>query len=212
MIRKKTLVRPKTLLLLLTVFFLPSVHAATIVSAPFGFTWSQTKGELEALGIEMTCEIFPDTGINSCTTNSSPKRFSQAESFYLYLVPGRGLQKVMMFEETIDGDSTGSEGKSRYGKLKSALAKKYGEPKSYEWIGLKLYDERDEFYQCLEYDGCGSYASYWVNDQLLGTIVVKINGLRRGEGWIQLTYESKDWGNLLNEIKAKTAAADEDLL
>tara|TARA_B100000963_G_scaffold360948_1_gene394013 strand:- start:1797 stop:2348 length:552 start_codon:yes stop_codon:yes gene_type:complete len=183
-----------------------------MVSAPFGFTWSQTKGELEALGIEMTCEIFPDTGINSCTTNSSPKRFSQAEKFYLYLVPGKGLQKVMMIGETIEGDSTGSEGKSRYGKLKSALAKKYGEPENYERTGLKLYDERDEFYQCLEYDGCGMYASYWSNDQLLGAISVQINGLRRGEGWISLTYESKDWGNLLNEIKSKTAAEDEALL
>lgn len=44
--------------------------------------------------------------------------------------------------------------------MKSKLTAKYGTPtNSYEYIGRKLWDEYDEFYQCLAYSGCGAWIS-----------------------------------------------------
>lgn len=61
-----------------------------------------------------------------------------------------------MYSEDIENDTYGSEGKEKYENIKTSLRKKYGLPTlKLEVSGLTLWNEPDEFYQCLDYDGCG---------------------------------------------------------
>ena len=71
-----------------------------------------------------------------------------------------------MDSEDITNDAFGSKGKEMYDDIKSKLKNKYGEPtENFEFVGLRLYDESDEFYQCLSYDGCGMWTSFFVDKE-----------------------------------------------
>jgi hypothetical protein len=113
-----------------------------------------------------------------------------------------------MIGKTLTSDIYGTEGKKTYNAIKRSLQKKYGDAEtSVERIALKLYKESDEFYQCLSYDGCGYYLSYWEGS--FGGVELSINGLRRGEGWMKLMYDGPSWGMALERQKNQTSAADE---
>ena len=160
----------------------------------------------------MACNTMSDVPVRSCKVSVSPKPFSKADFFQLLFVPNSGLQKVVMIGKDITDDLYGSSGKADYSKLKKALTKKYGDKfKSFEYIGLDLYDESDEFYQCLAYSGCGSHSSFWI-DGLNGTIVLSLNGLSRGKGFLKLVYESKDWSRHLDEMKNDQDSINDDSL
>ena len=84
-----------------------------------------------------------------------------------------GLQKIVVALKTIQGDITGSKGLEQYSSYKEILTKKHGEPLSLEVTGLALYDDPDEFWQCLRYDGCGAYFSaYDLGDK--GSVGIKL--------------------------------------
>ena len=178
--------------------------------APFGLHWGESKQKLKKSGVVLD-KCTTDKRLSICTTKKPIKPVSFGEIYQLIFDSKRGLQKVTMLGNDITGDITGSEGKELYIKVKSSLAKKYGETKDYEYSGLKVYDEYDEFYQCLAYSGCGSWLSFWepVNG---GTLSVSLEGLGRGKGFLKISYESKKWAIVVDERKKKESSNDDNAL
>ena len=103
-------------------------------------------------------------------------------------------------------------GKKKYTNLKSQLTKKYGNPTvSFERVGGKLWDETDEFYQCLAYPGCGDYIAFF-KSQSGASVVLELKGLGRGKGYLRISYEGPSWPDAVDAYKSKEAKSDEDAL
>ena len=203
----------KNILIILTAFFFLSLKAAVEIKAPFGFEWDQTKSDLSSKGFDLLdCSISESIPIESCQLKNSPKKYSKADFFFLVFASGEGLQKVSMIGKNITSDAYGTSGKEQYSSLKTTLSKKYGKPSDvFEWTGRELYKDADEFYECLKYQGCGTQASYWLDD-VEGTISLDIKGVSRGTGYITITYESKRWSDILDRFNNENNSADEESL
>lgn len=110
-------------------------------------------------------------------------------------------------------DIFGSEGKKKFAALKEGLIKKYGNPSNeMERVGLELWDEPDEFYQCLAYNGCGLWIAIFEHKESGQNIVLSLKGLRRGEGLIELTYEGPMWSKVIYELEQRKLKADDSAL
>jgi hypothetical protein len=198
-------------ILLPVIFLLISVNVlAKEVIAPFGLEWGQTKQKLKDKSILLT-NCSTEKKITTCQTKKPTKGVSFGDFYVLYIDALKGLQKVTMISKDLDSDISGSAGKALYSKIKTSLTKKYYEPQSYEYIGRELYDEYDEFYQCLKYDGCGQWFSF-LEKKIEGTIVLELKGLSRGKGYVSLTYESEKWAGIIDSLKEREKSADDDAL
>ena len=117
-----------------------------------------------------------------------------------------------MYSEDIENDASGNKGKEQYKKIKINLQKKYGPPiHESEFSGLKLWKKWDEFYQCLAYDGCG----YWLSafkGKKSGLIMLELEGVRRGRGFIKLTYEGPTWEAFMDAKEKIESKLDDDAL
>jgi|TARA_R110001583_G_C5666453_1_gene410238 hypothetical protein len=180
--------------------------------APFGLTWGMSKAELEGQGVALSPEASGE-GLESYSTDLLPIDLSNADFYLLYFGKDRGLQKVSMASDNISNDIYGTKGKEAYDRLKTALTEKYGDPiESFSTIGGKLWKDADEFYQCLAYDGCGIWASFFENKESNEFIGLELKGLNRGEGYLTLAYDGPEWGTVLSERDAETASQDSSAL
>ena len=178
---------------------------------PFGLGWGMSEQDTKILGVNCE-EKTTQSRITVCKTTSLPKNLSISDQYALYIDGKYQLQKVTMISEIISNDIYGSEGKEIYFDLKNKLSNKYGKPSdSFEYVGDELYDESDEFYQCLAYEGCGYYLSFY-KDSSGETITLEIEGIRRGSGYISLSYEGPSWGAVVDEHNNKKSDSDEDAL
>ena len=198
----------KTLLISIALIFAFPCIASE--NAPFGLKWGVGVEDLRKQGIELQKDSA-EGRLEIFSAKSLPKNLSIAESYSLVFDQEFGLQKILMLSEDITDDAFGSEGKEMYDDIKSKLKNKYGEPtKNFEIVGLRLYDESDEFYQCLSYDGCGAWVSAFEDKEQV--IAVQIKGMRRGHGYITLTYEGPKWKESLDANKAESSKSDSDAL
>ncbi|WP_218352746.1 hypothetical protein [Alteromonas lipotrueiana] len=200
----------KRLILAATLALSSMTAAANELDAPAGFNWGISLSELKKQSlVPEDCKHEDSTAV--CKTTGAPKPLSFADFYYLVFIEGSGLQKVSVVGNTIDSDSTGSEGKATFEKIETALNGKYGDaPKSLKHVGLELYDEWDEFYQCLAYDGCGYWLSFW--DIGEGALFMELKGLKRGSGYLNIVYESPDYSQLAAAIKQNRLNSDVDAL
>lgn len=174
----------------------------------FGLSWGMTKSQVEKLGIKVEPKSAQGR-IETFIATSLPKNISITESYLLSFDNKFNLQKVEMMSKDIDGDIYGNKGKETYANLKEALIKKYGAvTNGLEKVGLKLYGEADEFYQCLAYDGCGMWTAVFREQG----IVLSLKGLGRGKGYIYLVYEGPKWEGVVDALKARQLKADESAL
>ena len=211
----------KTILLPFIAVFFAAIASVSAVAeeldagfpAPFGLEWGLTQEQVKALGVTLT-EDGSDGFLTFYRTNSLPKNLSNADEYALLISPRHGLVKVVYASNTITKDAYGTSGKQHYEEIKRKLAAKYGTPESYEYSGRELYNEADEFYQCLLYDGCGSWVSFWEMKKsgLLSHITLRLEGKRRGQGWIRIDYESTLANLVANERDAEQSKKDDDAL
>lgn len=194
----------------ISVALLISAFSITAFSAdpfpePFGLQWGMSEAQLKKSGF---ANVGPSGRFNVMTSVSTPKAWSKGDS-YMAVTYKKKLVKVVAHSKSFKSDIYGSEGKSLYNQVKSLLVKKYGEPDThYEHIGMKLYDESDEFYQCLKYSGCGSYISLFKNDG--GFISVELEGTGRGQGYLSVGYESPEFYAAKNTIEQDNSTSDSD--
>ncbi len=185
-------------------------HGENLV-APLGFAWGDTKDNLSDTGILFeVCEAQANN-VTACETKIAPKPVSFGDTYVLVFESKIGLQKIFILGKSIDSDITGQNGKNLYNEIKQVLIKKYGKPKTYERVGREVYKEYDEFYQCLKYDGCGSWDSLWLPSEG-GVVMLSLRGSSRGKGFITLTYESKNWGKILSDINKEKNNSDSSAL
>ncbi len=81
-----------------------------------------------------------------------------------------------------------------------------------EISGLKLWDEPDEFYQCLDYSGCGFWMSAFEDKESGIAVGLQLEGLRRGRGFIKLTYEGPFWATFIDAKEKIESELDDDAL
>lgn len=187
-----------------------SKHSGVIRQGAFGYYFGLTPEQIQAAGIEL--ETFStDGGIAAYQTVAAPLPWDGAE-YYTLAFAKNSLVKIFAVGKTITGDSTGSDGKEAYKVLTTALIEKYGKPKrSIHKTGMRLYQNRDEFYQCLAYDGCGLWVDLFESHDR--AILIQLKGLRRGEGIIHLSYEARpEWEEALDQNRvAKKEATKKGL-
>lgn len=172
---------------------------------PFGLNWDMGEAEIKAVGFSHNSEA---DGLKLFSSMSVPKAWSIGESYVAVVYQNR-LIKVVAQSINFENDVYGTEGKEAYNDLKRLLTKKYGSPSSeIERTGGKLYDDSDEFYQCLKYSGCGGYISlYEVSGGVIG---LQLKGLRRGQGYLTIQYESPGFKAAQAGVDASQKTADED--
>ena len=173
----------------------------------FGLNFGQTPKEIRAMGSVLS---FKDNNKNlsSYTCNSLPKNSSSAEGYTL-IFSDDSLVKIIMIGNTISNDIYGSDGKEAFINTFELLKKKYTIHLIRTDSGLELYDEPDEFYQCLAYDGCGLYAAVLKND--FKNITLQLKGLERGKGYLILTAEAvPEFEKALEKQKLTTNKNDSD--
>lgn len=195
---------------LIAFLFVTSAHAQE-VAAPFGLTWGASAAEVqEALGVVPSAE--PLWGrLSSFRATRAPVTPPDTDVLLVAVDPDHGMGRVIWFSTPIEGDAYGSRGKEKYDELKAILTEKYGKPSNnMERTGVKLWKDRDEFYQCLGYDGCGIWMSVWDVGAPATTIGLQIKGIRRGEGVLIMTYEGPNWSDILAAVKAGENKAKKD--
>ena len=183
------------------------------LAGAFGAEWGWSYQQLIKAGA--VCQAEAMSNFDGYRCSKMPRNFSNADFWFAIFDKKNGLQKITMVGTDITDDPYGTEGKKRYNGLKSAITKKYGPPSDkyvLETTGLTLWDDADEFYQCLAYSGCGYYSSLWDLEGNGGTISVEIKGASRGQGWITLVYEGPRWSDSIDRVNNAREQADLDAL
>ncbi|MBB1488632.1 hypothetical protein [Oceanospirillum sediminis] len=190
-------------LILLASSFSVMVSAAEPFPEPFGLNWGMTESQLKKSGFK---SASPAGKFNVLTSVSTPKAWSRADT-YMAVTYRKKLVKVIAHSRAFTSDIYGRDGKALYNQVKSLLIQKYGEPKrSHERTGLALYDDADEFYQCLKYSGCGNYISLFEYQN--GYISVQLEGTGRGKGYLSVAYESPAFYAAKNTIEQSNNQSD----
>ena len=193
----------------LAVMSLASAAAAQAQDAPFGFEWGQSLETAEAItGTQASPELLWNR-VHALHTETAPSVPPDTDFISLAIDPALGLGRITWFSDDIVNDVFGNAGKEKYLKYKTILSGKYGQPTSSgEISGRELWEEADEFYQCLAYDGCGMYFTIWRAEGGL-EIALQLKGLRRGQGYIEITYEGANWDRIIYEVGKAEAALEE---
>lgn len=213
MLSVRALIKGKDMIkkLFLATLFLVQHSIALADKAPFGLDWGKSIGEIEAEGVSCKGKV-KDGRFTICRADKLPKNISISEQYALYFDEKFNLQKVVMVSKGITEDIYGLEGKEKYSDLKLKLTKKYGAPTdSLEYTGGELWDESDEFYQCLAYSGCGLYTSIF-KSQSGENVSLVLRGIDRGTGYIMITYEGPSWSESVDAYENKKSKSDEDAL
>jgi hypothetical protein len=184
---------------------LPSA-AADGDEAMFGLRWGMTTAQVKASGVKLDFQE-QEGDIKTYKAPSLPKGLSDFEGYALGFADDK-LAKIVAASKDITGDLTGSEGKARYEELKSMIAEKYGSPiNERRRTGLKLFEDRDEFYECLKYDGCGAWAAWWEKPTVF--ITIRVHGKRRGVGYIRIVAEAQpQWHQAMDALKSGRKNSD----
>jgi hypothetical protein len=121
--------------------------------APFGLQWGmEVSGLTERyMPLQSTTRTGDLTVVNLTKAPRAP-----AETYLVNLLFDRemGLVKVRWMSTDIKGDATGKNGRRKYREVRQYVVDSYGEPTDEALvIGARLFDQDDEFYQCLAYEG-----------------------------------------------------------
>jgi hypothetical protein len=172
----------------------------------FGASSEQVKMTVPAMALTQREGIF-----SYYRTADVPKGLSNVD-FYQLIFANDKLVKVYAASKDVTNDVYGNEGKKRFADLRSALIAKYGKPATeLQDTGMKLYKDAEEFYQCLNYTGCGLWVSIFHAPGK--KILVQLHGTSRGRGWIAVMAESDpEWPNAVELDSKRTNASDKNAL
>ena len=175
------------------------------IKAPFGLSWGAMKVDFDNL---TDCEDFKST-LTVCDIISPPSLVSDGRSYWGVFDEQKGLVKAGFFTDYFTNDSYGTDGKKRFNEIKNALTKKYPNAENDELILMhaELYEDSDEFYECLRYDGCGFHSFYLKPDDS-SRLAIKLHGISRGKGYISVVYESSMFSAVLDENEALIEESD----
>ncbi|MBV7404388.1 hypothetical protein [Enterobacter sp. ENT03] len=171
------------------------------IAAPLGLVWGLKSDVIEKDYSATLVDEFDGRG-KIFLIDNPPIKIEDFNEVYAAVDSKYGLYKVILFKN-INNDAFGNAGKSSFDNYEKVLTEKYGKPKDLlKVIGKSLYTQSDEFYQCLNYQGCGAYSAFYspING---GGVLMKLDGKSRGNGALNITYESAVYEKIASEQKAK---------
>jgi hypothetical protein len=183
-------------LLIAPSFFIAAVLAAPswaeATEAPFGLEWGMQVGDLTALDIAIQ-STTKSGNLAVVTVTETPEALDDTYLVTLWFDNELGLVNVRWTSNKIEADTSGERGRRKYTETRRFIVENYGEPTDEALvIGARLFDQDDEFYQCLAYEGCGVWSAIWEQEPA-GGILLSIEGMDPGTGFVQLYFESEGW-------------------
>lgn len=161
-------------------------------SAPVGLTWHISAVDLIRKYSAEKLRVNKKDSTTLYYIKRVPKKINDFDSIYGVVHNEHGLVKIILSKDFIR-DAYGDEGRKSYLKYKTLLSEKYGKAESYEYTGKMTYSGKDEFYQCLAYQGCGGYASFYHG------VSLELVGYSRGYGTLKITYVADDIDKIVTE-------------
>jgi hypothetical protein len=181
----------------------PAAAPAEQQQPPFGLKWGMQIADLGALGIKID-STTQNGSLSIVNVKEMPGAFPDTGTVNMLFDRRLGLVKVRWTSTGISDDPTGTKGRARYGEMKKVVTQIRGNPSDETMVvGARLFDQEDEFYQCLSYEGCGVWSSLW-EQKPSGGVLLSIEGTGPGKGYVQIDYESPDWQKV---VAAPAAAA-----
>jgi len=180
--------------------------------AMLGLKWGWSPKDVKLSGAIIELK---ECNMTTCTYSLKKplKTLSWAEGYSL-IFGNDSLYKIRVYSVDITDDPYGTAGKSLFGTIDSTLSIKYRTKGSFMYTGRELYEEGNEFYQCLGYNGCGSWAKFFSDSGK--SIVLELKPLGKGlnrSGYISMETEaSPEWSDYLDMVKTKTKGIDSDAL
>lgn len=165
-----------------------------IIDPPFGFSWTDTAPTILAKFQSAEKEIDGDLTIIHISGPASADLPSNTDRVSLLFSEGFGLVKVIWYSEDITDDIFGDAGKKVFENVYGALVAKLGKGDDYRRIGEDLYKDPNEFYECLDYEGCGAWMTFWHGTQdENSSAMLQLDGLSRGVGFVIYSVENPKW-------------------
>ncbi len=169
---------------------------------PFGLKWGMQQGDLSDLGIKVK-ERSKSGALTVVSSEEIPDAYADTKMVSMLFDRELGLVKVRWISYDIEADPNGSLGRSKYGEMKAIIASQLGEPTDETLVvGARLFDQEDEFYQCLVYEGCGVWSALWEHAPS-GGVLLSVEGTGPGSGFVQIDYESANWQEAANQAAEK---------
>lgn len=167
---------------------------------PFGLKWGMHVNDLSSLGIKVA-STSTSGNIVVVNVKELPNAFPDTDAVNMLFDRQLGLVKVRWTSTAVTGDPNGSQGRSKYGEMKKTVVETRGNPSDETLVvGARLFDQEDEFYQCLTYEGCGVWSALW-EEKPSGGVLLSVEGLGPGQGYVQLDFESADWQKVAGAAK-----------
>ncbi|MCK4412557.1 MAG: hypothetical protein KAY32_03335 [Candidatus Eisenbacteria sp.] len=167
-----------------------------------GLTYGMSTKEVEATGATLSL-LDQDRNLFSYEGHSLPKDISDIDFYILIFDEDSSLVKMTAILRQISDDPLGIAGKDRFNELAAILAEKYRLVDEKRATGLKVWTEADEFYECLDYSGCGLWFKQYEDPDK--EIALQLKGTGHGTGYITITSE---WTVPFREALAKKNAAE----
>ena len=167
---------------------------------PFGLKWGMHVNDLSSLGIKVA-STSTSGNIVVVNVKELPNAFPDTDAVNMLFDRQLGLVKVRWTSTAVASDPNGSQGRSKYVEMKKTVVETRGNPSDETLVvGARLFDQEDEFYQCLSYEGCGVWSALW-EEKPSGGVLLSVEGLGPGQGYVQLDFESADWQKVAGAAK-----------
>ena len=186
---------------LICMFLLIVVPAsATADGGVLGLKWGDTVAQVRARGVHLTPLDLPKPLV-AYSSSGAPVKIP-GFTLYGYTFLNDKLVKVSAASTIFNNDPYGTRGKAMFKRLETALKKKYKITTTLHRVGLKLYTETVEFYQCLNYPGCGAWGTLFTCST--HNVILELSGMGGGKGGITLQYEAAGFSERLKAAKKKS--------
>jgi hypothetical protein len=123
--------------------------------APFGLTWGQSSGQIQAVGVELKSIDRADYGKTFVATRL-PRALADQETALLSFGHNDKLWRIVALGRPNENDPTGASVRARYDELRGILEEKYGRAKSVHRLGDHFYSKPENFVY-----GISKGESYW---------------------------------------------------
>jgi len=181
------------------VSFLLFPTIANAYDAPFGLRWGMAVGELAGVvgvgnfGKLTNSDLSP--GIKELKFINAPKTPSNTEFLTGEFTDEAGLIGLSWTSTEFTTNDRGSEGYKYYLNLKNIITEKYKPQKTKEHVyrgDIQLDDEPYMLFECLSFDACEKYRTYYTLAGG-GSIQVDLHSRGRGRVYATIEYKAPNW-------------------
>jgi hypothetical protein len=183
-------------------------------AGPFGFNYGMTKDQI--IAIVGKDAVIKDQGF-VLRVIKAPESDNKFEAYTLLISPDKGLVKIIAAGQTIDTSQYGTEVQVGFNTIRDSLIPYLGAPtKDYDFVqpGSQLQSPSDwtEALQKKE----RVLASTWdltqrksksnsLKNDHITAVILEAMGLRKGEAWVQLSYEFEGFEEFYKSVNKPSA-------